>query len=99
MTEKRQRPSRVGEPVQVYLSGRDRALLDDLAERSGVPRSEVIRVALRQMASDTPGTESGASLSVLIGSLDASADVPTDMAARHDAYLYGRPAKRPRRKR
>lgn len=99
MTPNAKRPRRVGEPVQVYLSDRDRALLDNLAVRSGVPRSEVIRVALRQMANATPGAESGASLSVLIGAVDATHDIPKDAAERHDVYLYGDPPTRPRRKR
>ena len=90
------KPKRVGEPVQVYLSDRDRALLDKLADRAALPRSEILRVALRRMASDLPGaTNAGAALPALIGALDAAADVPRDLAARHDEYLYAQPKRRP----
>lgn len=83
------KPSRVGEPVQVYLTDRDRALLDKLATRSDLARSEVLRVALRRLAADLPGATSvGASLPVLLGALDAARDVPADLAGRHDEYLY-----------
>lgn len=90
------KPKRVGEPVQVYLSDRDRALLDKLADRAALPRSEILRVALRRLASDLPGaTNAGAALPTLIGALDAAADVPRDLAARHDDYLYGKPKRLP----
>ena len=46
------KPGRVREPVQVYLDERDRALLDAVAERAALPRSEVIRVALRRLAAE-----------------------------------------------
>lgn len=89
MTKK---PSRVGEPVQVYLNDRDRALLDKLSERAALPRSEILRVALRRLASDLPGaTNAGAALPALIGALDEAEDVPADLAARHDDYLYAVP--------
>lgn len=84
--------SRVREPVQVYLDPGDRALLDALAERSSLPRSEVLRVALRRLAAELPGSaRPGASLTSLVGSLDAAGSVPRDLAARHDEYLYGLP--------
>ena len=86
-------PSRVGEPVQVYLNDRDRALLDKLSDRAALPRSEVLRVALRRLAADLPGaTKAGAALPALIGALDDAADVPADLAARHDEYFYAVPA-------
>jgi hypothetical protein len=82
-------PNRVGEPVQVYLNDRDRDLLDELAERSALARSEVMRVALRRLAADLPGaTKVGAALPTLVGALDSARDVPADLAARHDEYLY-----------
>ncbi|MDA1080672.1 MAG: ribbon-helix-helix protein, CopG family [Gemmatimonadetes bacterium] len=89
MTKK---PSRVGEPVQVYLNDRDRALLDKLSDRAALPRSEILRVALRRLASDLPGaTKVGMALPALIGALDDATDVPADLAARHDEYLYALP--------
>jgi hypothetical protein len=85
---------RVREPVQVYLDPGDRALLDAVAERSSLPRSEVLRVALRRLAADLPGSaRPGASLTSLVGALDAVGSVPRDLAARHDEYLYALPAR------
>ena len=87
------KPSRVGEPVQVYLNDRDRALLDKLSDRAALPRSEILRAALRRLAADLPGaTNAGTALPALIGALDGVADVPADLAARHDEYLYAMPA-------
>ena len=92
------KPSRVGEPVQVYLNDLDRTLLDKLAKRSDLARSEVLRVALRRLAADLPGATSvGASLPALLGALDAARDVPADLAGRHDEYLYAAPDRRPAR--
>lgn len=86
---------RVREPVQVYLDERDRALLDDAAERTALPRAEVLRLALRRLVADLPGSRSpGAALPALIGALDAAEDVPHDLAARHDEYLYAEPPAR-----
>jgi hypothetical protein len=98
MTAKK--PSRIREPVQVYLDPSDRALLDTVAERSALPRSEVLRVALRRLAADLPRAERpGASFSLLVGSLDGAAGVPRDLAERHDDYLYAKPARVRERKR
>lgn len=86
------KPRRVREPVQVYLDERDRALLDDAAERTSLPRAEVLRVALRRLAAELPGSRApGAALPALVGALDAADDVPRDLAARHDDYLYTAP--------
>jgi metal-responsive CopG/Arc/MetJ family transcriptional regulator len=75
--------------VQVYLDPRDRELLDTLSARLGMPRSEVIRSAVRRLASDTLAEgQPGAGIAALTGVLDAAADVPADLAERHDEYLY-----------
>ena len=93
------KPSRVGEPVQVYLSDRDRDLLDKLAKRSDLARSEVLRVALRRLAADLPGaTNVGAALPALVGALDSARDVPADLAGRHDEYLYAGRERSPARR-
>lgn len=82
-------PSQVREPVQVYLDQPDRALLEAVAARTALPRSEVLRVALRRMAAELPDAERpGASIAALLGALDGAGDVPHDLAARHDDYLY-----------
>ena len=85
-------PGRVREPIQVYLDASDRALLDSVAGQSSQSRAEVIRIAIRRLAEELPRAERpGASLATLVGALDGARDVPRDLAARHDAYLYGTP--------
>jgi hypothetical protein len=87
MTDK---PSRVREPIQVYLDGRDRSLLDRLAKEASVPRSEILRMGLRRLENDAVGDRRGAGLRGLIGVMEG-ADVPVDLAARHDENLYPAP--------
>ena len=89
-------PRSVREPIQVYLDGRDRALLDDLAHRNSVPRSEILRMGLRRLGSDAGPERSGSSIRELIGAIDG-VDVPADLAARHDDYLYAAPKKAKRK--
>ena len=89
MNKKPSPDRKVREPVQVYLDGRDRGLLDALATRAAMSRAEVLRLGLRRLAADMLGdTHAGASVQSLIGALDAAPGVPADLAARHDEYLY-----------
>ena len=84
----------VKEPIQVYLDGRDRALLDALAEREKLPRAEVLRMALRRLgAGVAEGPVDG--MSFLTGSLEGTA-APDDLAERHDEYVYAPPVRRKR---
>ena len=83
------KPKEVREPVQVYLDARDRSMLDTMSKRAAIPRSDVLRLALRRLSAELLGQDRpGASLSALVGVLDASPNVPSDLAARHDEYLY-----------
>ena len=83
------KPKEVREPVQVYLDTRDRAMLDAMAKRQAVPRSDVLRMALRRLSAELLGEDRpGASLSSLVGVLDGASSVPPDLAERHDDYLY-----------
>jgi hypothetical protein len=84
------KPRQVREPIQVYLDGRDRSLLDRLAKEADVPRAEILRMGLRRLATDVAGDPRGAGFRALMGVLEGP-DVPSDLAARHDDYLY--PAK------
>ena len=92
-------PKRVREPVQVYLTTADKSLLDQLALQTSLPRAELLRRGIRRLASElNADAMPGRSLSSLVGSLEGSADVPADLAERHDEYLYQYPdAKRSRR--
>jgi hypothetical protein len=88
------KPSSVREPIQVYLDGRDRALLDALAKREKLPRSEILRMGLRRLgAGGSRGAAGG--LASLTGSL-AGTSAPEDLAERHDEYLAAAPGKRRR---
>lgn len=81
---------KVREPVQAYLDAADASLLEELSERTELSKAEVIRRAIRRLAQELDVTSKPfAALSTLSGSLDATAGVPADLAARHDEYLYG----------
>ena len=95
-------PRHVREPVQVYLDAGDRDLLESLARSTGLSKAELLRrglrkLGVRELAEQAPGW----SLETLTGSLGLAADLPPDLAAHHDAYLYAerQPARpRPARK-
>jgi hypothetical protein len=92
---------RVREPVQAYLDEADADLLESLSERSELPKAELIRRGIRLLARnlDVAG-QPFASLGALSGALDAATNVPTDLAAHHDDYLYGHePKPAPKRRR
>lgn len=83
------KPKEVREPVQVYLDARDRAILDAMAKREAVPRSDVLRLALRRLGDELLGPHRpGTAVSSLVGILDTASDTPSDLAERHDEYLY-----------
>jgi hypothetical protein len=95
----RSQKARVREPVQVYLDERDRALLEALAKRASLSRADVIRLGLRRLSAELlKESRPGASVEALIGALDVAKKVPRDLAARHDEYLYDRPARGATRK-
>ncbi len=82
----------VREPVQVYLDSHDRALLEAMAQQSSLSRAELLRLGLRRLSDEMLSEgRPGASLDALLGALDAAPEVPSDLAARHDDYLYGEP--------
>ena len=78
----------VREPIQVYLTPADRALLDRAARTAGVPRAEILRRGLRRAAAEVLAEESP-----VIGLLNEMAaapwpaKMPTDVAHRHHEYL------------
>jgi transposase-like protein len=93
-------PRRVREPVQVYLDPSDRDLLEELARRTGLARAELLRRGLRQLGERLLGDRApGWSLDALTGALGEAPDLPTDLAARHDEYLYGAAPKAKKRSR
>jgi len=80
----------VREPVQVYLAPEDKHLLEELALRTGSSQAEVLRRGIRRLSAELDQAKRpGASLDILIGAMGDAGDLPTDLAARHDDYLYG----------
>lgn len=83
------RPTRVREQLQIYLDAPDKALLEDLVQATGLPRTELFRRGLRSLARTELGEHApGWSLDRLVGALGEGPDLPADLAERHDEYLY-----------
>jgi hypothetical protein len=81
--------AQVREPVQVYLDSVDRSLLEEVAEKTGLSRAEILRRGLRRVAGDLLADhEAGAAFEQLVGALGDDPSLPADLAARHDAYSY-----------
>ncbi|MGQ0560975.1 MAG: ribbon-helix-helix protein, CopG family [Gemmatimonadota bacterium] len=77
------------EQVVVYLDDRDRALLEEMAEKTGLARTELFRRGLRRLAEETLAqSKPGSALDFLIATA-ADDGLPPDVAERHDEYLYG----------
>ena len=83
------KPRHVREQVVVYLDERDRALLEEMAAKTGLARTELFRRGLRRLADDTfIERKPGSSIDWLIANASDAA-FPPDAAERHDYYLYG----------
>ena len=83
------RPKRVREQLQLYLDAPDKALLEEMVKATGLPRTELFRRGLRSLAESTLGERApGWSLDRLVGALGDAPEIPTDLAAHHDEYLY-----------
>jgi len=82
-------PKRVREQVVAYLEPRDRALLEQLAQTTGLSRTELLRRGLWSLAAQGLGTrQSGSAFEHLIAT-SGDVDAPTDLSERADEYLYG----------
>jgi hypothetical protein len=80
---------RVREQAVVYLGQRDRALLDDLAQQTGLSRTELFRRGLWALAGQIGvGGKAGSAIEYLI---ETAPDFPGpgDLSERADDYLYG----------
>ena len=81
----------VREPIQVYLARPDRELLDRLAEQTGLSRAEILRRGLRRVGAELLAGEHPAVRFLDEITRDTwPADMPNDVAERHDDYLTGR---------
>lgn len=87
---------RVREQAVVYLSARERDLLERLAEETGLSRTELFRRGLHRLADELlTQRRPGSSLDYLVG-IAEDTDAPADLAERHDHYLYGGGYQRPK---
>jgi hypothetical protein len=88
MPRSSKRPAAVREPVQIYLTKQDRALLDRVAQAAGLSRAEVLRRGLRRFGAEVLAEESP--VLTLLDEMAKEAwpaTMPTDVAERHDEYL------------
>jgi len=81
---KRLGPSRLSEPLQIYITADERRLLDTLAADTGLSRAEILRRGLRTFAAERAG--GGGPMQELLLSLRGSR-WPTDIATDHDEQL------------
>ena len=80
--------TKVREAVMVYLDAHDRALLERLAKKTGLPRTELLRRGLRHVAGQELSSETpGSAFEYLVE--NASDESPADLSERADDYLYG----------
>jgi hypothetical protein len=86
--DRKRKPGRVSEPVQVYLTQDDRATLQTLAEQLGLSMSDVIRRALSVLEQNVMDPKNHPALR-LIGVIDSPEMEPLsyDAAAEHDRFL------------
>jgi hypothetical protein len=74
----------VREPLQVYLTGEERGLLDRLAEENGVSRAEILRRGLQSYAVEQA---KGRSPVLDLARELEGADWPSGSSGRHDELL------------
>ena len=92
------KPKRVREQAVVYLDARDSRLLQQMADTTGLAKTELFRRGLRRLAEQTlPHRRAGSSLAHLIATASDDA-FPADVAARHDHYLSEGGYQKPRKK-
>jgi len=83
----RKKTGKVSEPIQVYLSPEDRAMLDSVAKAEGISRAEVLRRGIRRANAALLGEEHPVLKHIREMNALPWGDGPSDMAARHDDYL------------
>ena len=89
MTKRHDKPmKRVNEPVQVYLDGSKRRLLDQLAGELGLTKSDVVRRALDALGREMSDPAHHPALRIIgIASSAPGRSVKYDVAREHDRYL------------
>jgi hypothetical protein len=102
--DKPKRPSRVAEPVQVYLDHPDHALLDNLVGQLGSNKSDVLRRGLAALERELSDPAQHPVLGVIgIASAETVKPATYDVAREHDRYFAdledARSSTKPRRAR
>lgn len=83
------KPKKVREQVMVYLTPRDREVLERLVAETGLSRTELLRRGLWRIASELLSeSEPGSAFAWLVDGAD-DAEAPPDLSERPDHYLYG----------
>jgi len=77
-------PSRLSEPLQIYITADERRMLDTLAAETGLSRAEILRRGLRTFAAERAG--GGGPMQELLLSL-REASWPADIATHHNEHL------------
>lgn len=72
----------------VYLDAPERALLERVAAKTGLSRAELLRRGLWQMASRELAELQPGSAFAYLAETASDQDVPPDLSARADEYLY-----------
>jgi len=77
-------PSRLSEPLQIYITADERRMLDSLSGETGLSRAEILRRGLRTFAAERAG-DGGPMHELLLSLRDAK--WPADIATAHDQHL------------
>lgn len=85
----KKRTDRVRKQVVVYLDARDRELLEDMVEATGLARTELFRRGLRHLANETLSDPAPGSSLDYLAETGTDDDLPADVSERPDDYLYG----------
>jgi len=79
---------RIREQAVVYLGQRDRDLLESLAAKTGLSRTELFRRGLWALAAQAFGGREASAFDHLLAESD-QVNGPADLSTRADDYLYG----------
>jgi len=84
MTKPSKAPSRLREPLQIYMAPDERRFLDSLAEETGLSRAEILRRGMRSFAAERAGDDGP--MQAFMRSM-RGARWPADIATSHDDHL------------
>src|SRR5258707_11468401 len=86
--DRRRRPARVAEPVQVYLDRPDQSLLEQLTSQLGSTKSDVLRRGLAALERELSDPASHPALGIIgIATREAVPPAGYDVARDHDRFF------------